>query len=205
MAKQYQFLRVPDGTLLKLASALTKDDPEATSTFNVSDGFRFTLESGEVLKKDLDRGIDWVELPFAIDRKYPNARRDLRWQFVFPSRQISTDPRTGLRGRYHVNPTSVQKAFGAAVARAGILKRAGPHTMRHSFATHLLECGYDVRTVQQLLGHSNIATTMIYLHVMEKGVASTSSPLDLLDELQEGDVQAAVRATRGLLGLPGRG
>jgi integron integrase len=103
----------------------------------------------ETLQQDLVRGIDWVELPDAIERKYKNARRELAWQFVFASRQISTDPRTGNRGRHHVHPGAIQRAVSLAVKKVGITKKAAPHTLRHSFATHLLEMNYDIRTVHE--------------------------------------------------------
>jgi integrase len=150
----------------------------------------------EMLTTDLRRGIDWVELPDAIERKYKNARRELGWQFLFASRQLSIDPRTGNRGRHHVHEGAVQRAVGQAAGKAGIIKKASPHVLRHSFATHLLEMGYDIRTLQELLGHQDVATTMIYTHVMQKGVAGTRSPLDLLDDLSEDEVREAVSATR---------
>jgi integron integrase len=149
-------------------------------------------------QQDLAQGVDWVELPNALARKYPGAVRQLGWQFLFAGRRRSRDPRTGNVGRHHVHESLVQRAVSQARTRAGVAKRVSPHVFRHSFATHLLEQGHDVRTVQQLLGHKDANTTMIYLHVMEKGVAGVRSPLDLLDGLCPEEVAAAVNATRRL-------
>jgi integron integrase len=150
--------------------------------------------------RDLARGVAWVELPHALARKYPNAPRELGWQFLLASRQLSRDPRSGHTGRHHLHEGALQRAVADAVRKTGLTKPISAHTFRHSFATHLLEMGYDIRTVQLLLGHKDVSTTMIYTHVMEQGVAGVRSPLDLLDELADDEVQAAVQATRRLAG-----
>jgi integrase len=117
-------------------------------------------------------------LPFAVARKSPSAATDWRWQFVFPAARICRDPRFGPPSRYHLHESGVQKAVAEAARAAGIAKRVGPHTLRHCFATHLLESGSDVRTVQELLGHRDVRTTMTYLHVMQKGALGVKSPAD---------------------------
>jgi len=129
-------------------------------------------------EQDLARGYGSVELPFALARKYPNADKELAWQYVFPSVSLSRDPRTGIVRRHHLDPSGLQRAVRQAARRAGIAKPVGPHTFRHSFATHLLESGYDIRTVQELLGHKDVKTTMIYTHVLNKGPKAVRSPLD---------------------------
>jgi integrase len=139
-------------------------------------------------------------LPDALARKYPNAVRELGWQFLFGSRQLSRDPRTGKIGRWHVYDNSLQRAVTTAVRSLGLTKRISCHTFRHSFATHLLERGVDIRTVQELLGHKDVSTTMIYTHVMEQGAARTASPLDDLDAVTNEELLAALAATRGLAG-----
>jgi len=131
-------------------------------------------------QRDLARGFGRVVLPFALERKFPNAGIDWRWQFVFPAGRICRAPRFGPPSRYHLHESVVQKALAEAARLAGITKRVGPHTMRHSFATSLLEDGYDIRTVQELLGHRDIRTTMTYLHVMNRGALGVKSPMDRL-------------------------
>ena len=131
-------------------------------------------------ERDLAHGFGHVVLPFALDRKFPNAATDWQWQFVFPAARICRDPRYGSPSRYHLHESVVQKALAAATRSAGVTKRVSPHAMRHSFATSLLEDGYDIRTVQELLGHRDVRTTMIYLHVMQRGAMGVKSPMDRL-------------------------
>ncbi len=126
--------------------------------------------------KDLVRGQGRVELPTALKVKFPNADHSLAWQFVFASGRLSRCPRTGEIGRHHVHEGGVQRAISLAARRLGSTKRATCHTLHHSFATHLLEMGQDIRTVQELLGHSDVRTTMIYTHVMQKAAARVRSP-----------------------------
>ena len=130
-------------------------------------------------EEDLAKGFGEVKLPFALDRKYPDAGYEYRWQYVFPSAVRSRNKITGRICRHHISPQTIQKAVKKAVRASGITKRASCHTFRHSFATHLLEQGHDIRTVQELLGHKDVRTTMIYTHVLQRGV-SVRSPLDVL-------------------------
>lgn len=129
-------------------------------------------------EQDVAEGYGEVYLPYALDRKYPSAGREWGWQYVFPSKNRSVDPRSGVVRRHHMQDQAIQRAIRQAVRDAGIIKPATPHTLRHSFATHLLTSGYDIRTVQELLGHKDVATTMIYTHVLNKGGRGVTSPLD---------------------------
>jgi integron integrase len=157
-------------------------------------------QRGQLHQRDLARGVARVDLPHALERKYPGAAQELGWQFVFASRQMSRCPRTGRLGRHHVYPAALQRAVAVAGRSAGLRHPIHCHTFRHSFATHLVERGVDIRSVQQLLGHESLETTMIYTHVARQGVTSVPSPLDTLADLRPDAVQAALDATRQLSG-----
>lgn len=129
-------------------------------------------------KQDLGHGFGEVYMPNALARKYPSAAKSLGWQYLFPSANISTDPQSGVKRRHHLHSRSIQRAVKAAIQSAGINKMASCHTFRHSFATRLLENGYDLRTIQELLGHSDVETTEIYTHVVKKGGKGVVSPVD---------------------------
>ena len=132
--------------------------------------------------EDLEAGFGHVYLPDALSRKYPNAQKEFRWQYVFPSAKVSTDPRSGETRRHHIHENGLQKHIRKAAEQAGIVKRVNCHVLRHSFATHLLESGYDIRTVQELLGHADVSTTMIYTHVLNRPGVSVISPFDMLGQ-----------------------
>jgi integron integrase len=135
---------------------------------------RIRLQHGDDLRGD---GGD-VYLPYALARKYPQAATEWNWQYVFPAGKASVDPRGGNKRRHHISEDAVQRAIKLAVRKAGVAKNGSSHTFRHSFATHLLEDGYDIRTIQELLGHKDVRTTMIYTHVLNKGGRGVRSPLD---------------------------
>ena len=160
-----------------------KEGKDRTTIFpeTIQEEMREHVEKArKIHEQDLSQGYGEVYLPEALSRKYPNASREFRWQYVFPSKKLSLDPRSSKLRRHHVLESGLQKAVKTAVNRAGLLKRATCHTFRHSFATHLLENGVNIRVVQELMGHADVKTTEIYTHVMEKDISVVSSPLDTL-------------------------
>jgi integron integrase len=131
-------------------------------------------------QRDLEQGQGGASLPNALEKKYPNAPKEWGWQFVFPASKLAVDPRSGKLRRHHLHESVLQKAIKAACRQAGLFKHAGCYTLRHSFATHLLDDGYDIRTVQELLGHKDVNTTMVYTHVLNRGGRGVKSPADRL-------------------------
>jgi integron integrase len=147
----------------------------------IKDALKQHLQKARRLhEQDIARGAGWVELPDAVGRKYPNAGREWAWQWVFPATRTYVAVENGQRRRHHLHETVLQRAVKDAVLRAGITKRISCHTFRHCYATHLLEDGYDIRTVQKLLGHKSVQTTMVYTHVLTDGHADVISPADRL-------------------------
>ena len=160
-----------------------KGDKDRVTTFPPSLQAPLEAHLGHVRivhEGDLANGYGEVYLPHALARKYPNAARQWQWQYVFPAQSLSSDPHTCIVRRHHLDPSPINKAIANAVRTAGVQKRVSAHTFRHSFATHLLEAGYDIRTVQELLGHKDVSTTMIYTHVIKKGGMGVQSPLDTI-------------------------
>ena len=158
-----------------------KGDKDRTTTFPSS--IKSVLQNHlikvrQTWQGDMERGFGVVWLPNALERKYRNAAKEWGWQYIFPSRNIATDPRGGMTRRHHIDPSVINKAIKAASGKIGLTKKISAHTFRHSFATHLLQRGTDIRTIQALLGHKDVSTTMIYTHILNQGGQGVVSPLD---------------------------
>ncbi len=177
-----------DYSLKKITVRSGKGDKERITTFPASiiPMLNNHLAAVKIMhEKDLTQGYGEVYLPYALSRKYPNAAKEWQWQYVFPSGNLSTDPENRVIRRHHLDPSTINKAIRAAAQQACIYKRITAHTFRHSFATHLLMRGTDIRTIQALLGHSDVSTTMIYTHVLQQGGYGVTSPLDDLNLIKE--------------------
>ena len=171
----------PDRNILYARDAKGGKDRTTVFPQSIQAELRQHLEKVKCLHdEDLVKGFGEVYLPTALAKKYPSASREFRWQYVFPAKNMSRDPRSDAVRRHHVLESGLQKAVKTAVDKAGITKRVSCHTFRHSFATHLLENGVNIRVVQELMGHADVKTTEIYTHVMEKDISAVSSPLDRL-------------------------